>query len=56
LNTTIAFYFVTECSNIAVFSLIEGVSCHNAFAFFLDSTSLGIGVLVFSSVVTRVTG
>jgi len=39
-------------------SLIDGVSCHNAFAFYLDldSTSLGIGALLRSGVVTSVTG
>jgi len=35
--------------------LIDGVSCHNAFAFYLGSTSLGIGALLCSSVVTSVT-
>jgi len=33
--------------------LTDGVACHNAFAFYLDSTSLGIGALLCSSVVTR---
>jgi len=36
--------------------LIDGVYCHNAFAFHLDSTNLGIGALLRSSVVTSVTG
>jgi len=36
--------------------LIDGMSCHNAFDFYLDSTSLGIDALVRSSVVTSVTG
>jgi len=35
--------------------LIDGVSCHNAFAFYLDSTNLGIGALLRSSVVTSAT-
>ena len=35
--------------------LIDGVSCHNAFAFYLDLTSLGIGALICGSVVTSVT-
>jgi len=35
--------------------LIDGVSCHNAFAFYLVSTNLGIGVLFRSSFVTSVT-
>ena len=34
----------------------DGVSCHNAFAFYLDSTNLGIGALLRSSVATSVTG
>jgi len=36
--------------------LIDGMTCHNAFAFYLDSTNLGIGALLLSSVVTSVTG
>ena len=35
--------------------LIDGVPCRNAFAFYLDSTSLGINALLRSSVVTSVT-
>jgi len=35
--------------------LIDGVSYHNAFAVYLDSTNLGIGTLLHSSVVTSVT-
>jgi len=35
--------------------LIDGVSCHNAFAFYLDSTNLGISALLRSSVETSVT-
>jgi len=33
--------------------LNDGVSCHNAFAFYLDSTNLGIGALLRSSVETN---
>ena len=36
-------------------SLTDGVSFQNAFAFYLDSTSLGIGALLRSGVVTSVT-
>jgi len=35
--------------------LIDGVSCHNAYASYLDSTNLGISALLRSSVVTSVT-
>ena len=35
--------------------LTDGVSCHNAFALYLDSTNLGIGALLRSSAVTSVT-
>ena len=35
--------------------LIDGVSYHNSFAFYLDSTNLGIGALLRSSFVTSVT-
>jgi len=45
---------VHECSNIAVSLCFDGMSCHNAFAFYLDSTSLGIGTLLCSGAVTSV--
>ena len=50
LNTTTAFYFVTECWDTAVF---EGVHCarHNAFVLYLALTSLGSSVPLCSSVV-----
>jgi len=35
--------------------LLDGVSCHNALVFYLDSTRLGIGALLSSSVVASVT-
>ena len=35
--------------------LIDGVSCHNAFTFYLDSTNLGIGTQPRDSFVTSVT-
>jgi len=35
--------------------LIDGVSCHIAFAFYLDSTNLGIGALLRSGSETSVT-
>jgi len=35
--------------------VIDGVSYHNTFEFYLDSTSLGIGAPICSSVVTSVT-
>ena len=35
--------------------LIDGVSSHNAFAFYLDYTKLGISALLRSSAVTSVT-
>jgi len=35
--------------------LIDGVSSHNAFAFYQDSTNSGIGALLRSSAVTSVT-
>jgi len=33
--------------------LIDGVSCHNAFAIYLNLASLGIGTLLRSSVVKK---
>jgi len=39
-----------ECANeLRNISLIDGMSCHSAFAFHLDSTNLGIGALLRSS-------
>jgi len=35
--------------------MIDDASYHNAFAFYVASTSLGIGALLCSSVVTSVT-
>jgi len=35
--------------------LFDGVSCHNAFAFYPDSTNVEIGALLGSSAVTSVT-
>jgi len=42
----------TEASSVR---LIDGVSSHIAFAFYLDSTNLGISALLRSSAVTSVT-
>jgi len=61
LNTTTAFYFVAECSNIAVFvrsqcalhCSVWGCACHNAFVLYLALTSLGSSVLLCSSIVLR---
>ena len=55
LNTIIAFYAVNEWSNFAVVRLIDGMTSHNAFAFYLDSPNLGIGTLLRSTAVTSVT-
>ena len=52
-NRTLLFEWVIEHCSVC---LIDGVSCHNAFAFHLESISLGIGALLRSSVVTSVTG
>jgi len=50
LNTATAFYFVTECSDVAVFFRLRVCECHNTFVG-LDSVSYsGCGV------VPRVTG
>jgi len=35
--------------------LIDGVSSHNAFAFYLDSTNLGVSALLRSTAETSVT-
>ena len=44
--------WVIELCNVR---LIDGVSSHNTFAFYLDSTNLGISVLLRSSAVASVT-
>jgi len=41
--------------DICCIHLIDGVSSHNAFAFYLDSTNSGIGTLLHSSFVTSLT-
>jgi len=53
LNTTTTFYFVTECSDIAVFVRLRVCMshCHNALVLYLGLTSLGISVPLCSSVV-----
>jgi len=40
---------------LCVVRLIDGMSSHNAFAFYLDSTKLGISALLRSSAVRSVT-
>ena len=55
LNTIIAFYSVNEWSNFCSVRLIDGVSSHNAFPFYLNCTNLGISALLRSSPVTIVT-
>jgi len=52
-NRTLLCEWVIELCSIR---LIDGMSCHNAFAFYLDSTNLGIGALLRRSIVTSVTG
>jgi len=51
-NRILLFEWVIEICSIR---LIDGVSCHNAFLFYLDSTKLGIDALLRSSAVTSVT-
>ena len=48
----IKFFWVIELCSVR---LIDGVSSHNAFAFYLDSTNLGISALLRSGAATRVT-
>ena len=57
LNNITAFYSVNEWSNFAVFVWLMAcrATCHNAFAFYLDSNNLGISALLHSSAVTSVT-
>ena len=57
LNTIIAFYSVNDWSNFAVSVWLMAchATCHNASAFYLDSTNIGIGALLRSSFVTSVT-
>jgi len=51
-NRILLFEWVNE---LCCIRLIDGVSCHNAFAFYLHSTNLGIGALLRSSFATSVT-
>jgi len=51
LNTKIAFYSMNEWSKFAVsvWLMAWHATCHNASAFYLHSTNLGIGALLLSS-------
>jgi len=57
LNTLIAFYSVNKWSNFAVSIWLMAchTTCHNASAFYFDSTNLGIRALLRSSFVISVT-
>jgi len=46
MNITIAFYFVTECSDVQCFSF-EGVSCNNTFVLYLALTNVGLNDLLW---------
>jgi len=45
LNTTTAFYFVTECSDVAVFFRLRVFACHNTSVLYLALTRVGLSVL-----------
>jgi len=57
LNTIITLYSVNEWSNFSASVSLRAchATWHNAFAFYLDSTNLGIDALLRSSFVTSVT-
>jgi len=57
-NTTAFYYFVTECSDVAVFFRLRACACHNTFVLHLALTRVGLSVLLwmYSSIVPSVTG
>jgi len=47
LNTTTAFYFVTECSDVAVLVRLRACARHNTFMLYLALTRIGLSVLLW---------
>ena len=47
LNTATAFYFVTECSDVAVFFRLRICECHNTSVLYLALTRVGLSVLLW---------
>jgi len=47
LNTATAFYFVTECSDVAVFFRLRVCACHNTSVLYLAMTRVGLSVLLW---------
>jgi len=47
LNAATAFYFVTECSDVAVFFRLRACACRNTFVLYLDLTRIGLSVLLW---------
>jgi len=47
LNTATAFYFVTECSDVAVFFCLRVCACHNTSLLYLALTRVGLSVLLW---------
>jgi len=45
LNTTTAFYFATECSDVSV--CLRACACHNTFVLHLALTRVGLSVLLW---------
>jgi len=48
LNTTTAFCFVTECSDVAVFFRLGVCACHNTSVLYLALTRVGLSVLLWT--------
>jgi len=55
-NTTTAFYFVTECSEMAVFFRLRVCACHNTSVLYLALTRVGLNVLLWMWCCTKCYG
>jgi len=56
LNTTTTFYFVTECSEVAVFYRFRVCACHNTSVPYLALTRVGLSVLLWMECYTKCYG
>ena len=56
LNTATAFYFVTECSDVAVFFCLRVCACHNTSVLYLALTKVGLSVLLWMQCCTKCYG
>jgi len=56
LNTTTAFYFATECSDVTVFICLRVCGCNNNFVLYVALTRVGLSVLLRMQCCTKCYG